>query len=89
VEFEWDPRKEASNVRKHGIPFSYAARVFLDAGRVERIDEREDYEETRFVTTGLVDGMEMVVVYTMREERVRIISAREADRDEIKTYWSG
>jgi uncharacterized protein len=68
-------------------PFAYATRVFLDEQRLERIHDREGYGETRYVTIGLVDSSEIVVVYTMREERVRIISAREADQDEIEAYW--
>jgi uncharacterized protein (DUF4415 family)/uncharacterized DUF497 family protein len=50
VEFEWDPRKNTLNVKKHGIPFFYATRVFLDEHRLERIDNREGYGEIRFIT---------------------------------------
>lgn len=87
MKFEWDERKAASNLRKHGIPFPFATRIFLDENRTERLDDREDYDENRFVTTGSVSGIEIVVVYTLREDKIRIISAREADQDEIKAYW--
>lgn len=88
MEFEWDARKAAANLRKHGISFPFATRVFLDENRIERVDDGEDYGEGRFVTTGLIDGFEVVVVYTLRTEWVRIISAREADRYEIEAYWN-
>jgi uncharacterized protein len=88
VEFEWGARKNALNIKKHGIPFAYATRVLLDEQRLERIDDRENYGEIRFVTIGLIDDHEIVVVYTMREDRVRIISAREADQHEIEAYWN-
>jgi uncharacterized protein len=87
VDFEWDARKNALNIRKHGIPFNYAARVFLDEQRLERIDDGKDYGEIRFVTIGLVEDSEIIVVYTMRAERIRIISARGADSYEIEAYW--
>ena len=87
-EFEWDARKAALNLRKHGISFSFAARVFLDEHRIERLDERDDYGEARFITVGLVDGFEVLVFYTLRQEIIRMISARKADHDEIETYWN-
>ncbi len=87
-EFEWDAKKAALNLRKHGISFSFAARVFLDDHRIERLDDREDYGENRFVVIGLINGAEIVVVYALREDAIRIISARKADDDEIETYWN-
>ncbi len=87
-EFEWDAKKAALNLRKHGISFSFAARVFLDDHRIERLDDHEDYGENRFVVIGLINGAEIVVVYALREDAIRIISARKADDDEIETYWN-
>jgi len=88
VEFEWDSRKAESNERKHGVPFAFAARVFLDERRLERADRSEDYDEDRWITLGLVDEFEIVVAYTMRDEVIRIISARKADRYEREEYWN-
>jgi uncharacterized DUF497 family protein len=88
VEFEWDERKAALNFRKHGILFPFATRVFLDENRIEWIDDRDDYGEIRLITTGIVEGFEIVVVSTLRKEHIRIISAREADPDEIEAYWN-
>lgn len=84
-EFEWDAKKAALNLKKHGISFSFAARVFLDD---HRLDDREDYGENRFVAIGLINASEIVVVYALREDTIRIISARKADDDEIETYWN-
>ena len=88
MEFEWDSRKAESNERKHGVPFAFAARVFLDERRLERADRSEDYDEDRWITLGLVDEFEIVVAYTMRDEVIRIISARKADRYEREEYWN-
>jgi uncharacterized DUF497 family protein len=88
VEFEWDSRKAASNLRKHGIPFPFAARVFLDDNRMERLDRDGNYEEDRWITLGVVDDLEIVVVYTTRAKVFRIISARRANRHEREEYWN-
>jgi uncharacterized DUF497 family protein len=61
--------------------------VFEDFARLERPDARRDYGEDRWVTIGLADAMELVVVYTQREERFRLISARKATIDERRAYW--
>jgi len=88
VEFEWDEAKAESNLHKHGVPFPFAARAFLDPERIEHVDDREEYGETRWITVGLVDEFEIIVVYTLREERIRILSARKADRNEREAYWN-
>lgn len=88
MEFEWDSRKAASNLRKHGIPFPFAARVFLDDNRMERLDRDGNYEEDRWITLGVVDDLEIVVVYTTRAKVFRIISARRANRHEREEYWN-
>jgi len=84
--FEWDDVKAESNAARHGIPFEYAARVFLDSGRLDRIDARHDYGEERRIVYGLIDGRLHVVVYTWRGETVRIISARRANMRERKRH---
>ena len=88
MEFEWDARKERANLRKHGISFSTASLVFSDTGRKEKLDETS-LDEERWITIGLVDGEEIVVVYTMRDGVTRLISARGADRYEREDYWRG
>ena len=61
--------------------------VFGDAMRIEKFDGREPYGEDRFITIGLFDGNELAVVYTLREDTVRIISARKAGPNERRSYW--
>lgn len=88
MEFEWDSRKAQANLRKHGVPFRFASAVFLDSRRLERVDTGEDYGEDRWLTVGLAGDIELTVVYTLRGERIRIISARKADRYEREAYWN-
>ena len=54
--FEWDAKKAAQNVAKHGVPFEYAARVFLDPLRLDSEDTRRDYQEERRITMGKIEG---------------------------------
>ncbi|MCK9514031.1 MAG: BrnA antitoxin family protein [Pigmentiphaga sp.] len=68
MEFEWDAAKAALNLRKHGVAFEDAARVFLDGGRLEAYDGREDYGEDRWATIGQVYAAVLYVVYTVRHE---------------------
>ena len=84
--FEWDEEKAAANVAKHGIRFDYAARVFLDPHRIEMPDDREEYGEVRYKTIGMVDNRVLVVVYTIRNGNIRLISARRAERYEQRQY---
>ena len=88
MEFEWDDKKDRANRRKHGISFSLALLVFSDKNRKEQLDEGS-LDEERWITIGLVDEQEMVVVYTMRNGVTRLISAREADKYEREDYWHG
>jgi uncharacterized protein len=77
--------KSHRNFAKHGISFEEAGRVF--AGRIFReADDRRRYGESRFRVYGMVEGRLLCVVYTMRGDRVRIISARRASRAERRTY---
>lgn len=85
LRFEWDDQKAAFNVIKHGVSFELATMVFLDLARLERYDSRRD--EDRFVAAGLVGGVELTIVYTMRGDRHRIISARRSERHEQSKYW--
>ena len=88
VEFEWDARKAASNLRRHGIDFADAATVLYDELAVTVADEERD--EERFVTIGIdALGRLLVVVYTWRGERVRLISARRATALERRQYEGG
>ena len=86
MEFEWDTRKAAQNIAKHGVPFEYGARVFLDPHRVDSEDERRDYHEERRLTLGKIEGRLFVVAYTPRGKLIRLISARKANQREQRQY---
>ncbi|HVV94634.1 MAG TPA: BrnT family toxin [Hyphomicrobiales bacterium] len=84
--FEWDPVKAATNLEKHGVPFDLAAKAFLDERRLDYEDDRLDYGEERRVVIGAIQGRLHTVVYVMRGESCRIISARIANARERFTY---
>lgn len=85
-EFEWDDGKAAANVRKHGVVFEEARDVFRDPLAIELLDDREAYGEDRFVLIGMTQSRVLVVVYVLREQRNRIISARRAEPNERRAY---
>jgi uncharacterized DUF497 family protein len=85
VDFEWDDAKNEANIAKHGISFRGAARIF-DGPTLEFEDVRQDHGETRMAAIGLLEDEEIYVVYTMRGQVCRIISARRARRNERRTY---
>lgn len=86
MQFEWDEMKNKLNIVKHGIDFAGAALIFLDYDRIELIDNRKNYGEERYQTIGIVNGLILHVVYTMRKKNYRIISARRATKNERETY---
>ena len=88
LEFEWHNAKADANLRAHGVSFDLAKTVFTDPFAIERLDDREDYGEARFVMIGLAEGnILLFVAYSEREERNRIISARRATQDEQDDYF--
>ena len=84
--FEWDDRKAAQNIDKHGVPFEYAARVFLDPHRLDTEDKRHDYREERRLTLGKIEGRVYAVAYTLRGGKIRLISARKANEREQRKF---
>lgn len=85
-EFEWDDDKAASNYADHGVTFDAARGIFKDPFAIEYVDDRFDYGETRWIILGMAHSRLLVVVYTMREPRIRIISARAAEPFEQREY---
>lgn len=83
---EWDARKAAINLARHRVDFADAARIFDDRV-VGALDRRTDYGEDRWIAIGVVDGRELVVVYTVRNGVYRLISAWRATRHEREAYW--
>jgi uncharacterized DUF497 family protein len=89
VEFEWDASKAASNLSKHGVSFAEAMTVFGDPLEVAIPDPGYSDAELRFASIGLSEaGRLLVVAYTERGQRIRIISAREAAPKERRQYES-
>jgi uncharacterized protein len=87
MNYAWDQRKNRRNVTLHGIAFEDAIGVF-DGPTLEKVDDRFDYGETRVYAIGVVNGIEITVIYTdvSKSER-RIISAWRAERHERTAYW--
>lgn len=87
MEFEWDPRKAAQNLRKHKVSFAEAATVLGDAMAITVYDPAHSIDEDRYITIGLSDRHRILMVsHADRGDRVRIISARELTRKERREY---
>lgn len=94
--FEWDPRKAQTNIRKHGVTFEEATQIFDDPMALTVFDDEEsDNDEDRWATLGQVGGQHyLLVVHTDRKTNedivtIRIISARPATKHEIRQYEQG
>lgn len=88
MEFEFDTVKAASNLKKHKVSFSDAQAVFYD-DRALTMEDPDSVGEQRFLTMGLdALGRVLVVCYTEREGWTRIISARKAEKPEVKNYYA-
>ena len=84
--FEYDPQKAQTNWRKHNVSFAEAEFVFYDPLAIHDIDP-DATDKERFIAVGMGNsGLLLVVVYTMRGDAVRLISARRATRQEAKAY---
>ena len=89
MEFEWDPEKAAANAKKHGVDFAEAMAVFGDPLEVTIADPDHSEDERRFLSIGSSPaGRLLVVAYTERSGRTRIINAREASSQERQHYES-
>jgi len=86
MRFQFDPTKAANSLRKHGVSFADAEGVFFDPLAIHREDPDAEGEE-RFVAVGLGSaGQFLVVVYVLRGDEIRVISARRATRREVRDY---
>jgi uncharacterized DUF497 family protein len=85
--FEWDPKKAEANLSKHGVSFREAVSAFGDPLSMNMADPDHSEAEERFIVLGMSDRYRLLVVsYTERPPRTRIISARLATRHERKQY---
>lgn len=89
MEFEWDPEKADKNLRKHGVAFTEGLTIFGDPLEIMILDPDQSEGELRFLSLGRSEaGRLLVVSYTERDSRFRIISAREATPKERREHES-
>ncbi|ELS04840.1 hypothetical protein Xen7305DRAFT_00045760 [Xenococcus sp. PCC 7305] len=92
MEFEWDEKKNQSNITKHGVDFQQAKRVFKDPYLLTYEDDRFSYGEIREISIGQLPlttqqkVIIVVVVHTNRDKKTRLISARRANKRERRAY---
>jgi uncharacterized DUF497 family protein len=87
MEFEWDPQKAAKNLRQHKVPFTEAATVFSDPLGVTVPDPDHSAWENRYIIVGMSNRLRLLIVaFAERDDRIRIISARELTLAERKAY---
>lgn len=90
MQFEWDETKAEANFKKHDVSFEEAETVWNDYFYVDLFDDEHSIEENRFLMIGESEGKRLLIVsYTERENRVRIISARDLTPKERKDYEHG
>ena len=89
MKFEWDENKRLSNFKKHGLDFTDIYCVFEDEQAVSFENISKDFGEYRFITIGCYRNKFciVVVVYTKRKEKIRIISFRKASKAERRLYY--
>ncbi|MDZ8185184.1 MAG: BrnT family toxin [Nostoc sp. ChiSLP02] len=86
--YQWDRDKAAANLRKHNVDFADAVTIFSDDLAITITDER--FNEERFITISMdAFGRILVVVYTLRNDEIRLISASQATRYEQRQYGEG
>ena len=85
--FQWDDAKAAGNLRKHGVDFIDARLVFKDYFAIHDLDVSHSFDEERMVVTGMAGNVLLKVVYTERDDKIRIITARRANRHEQAEYY--
>jgi len=93
MRYTWDEAKNRRNLALHGISFADATRIF-DGPTLEQVDDRFDYGETRVYAIGVVNGLEITVIYADKDadkdkenDERRIISAWRSEPHERRRYW--
>jgi len=87
MKFTWDLEKEKKNIAKHGFNFVIARYLFLDKNRVVIIDDRNEYGEERHKLFALAFDIKFMMCYIFREDTVRVISLRKANKREWRKYY--
>ena len=91
LKFEWDPKKDKSNAKKHGVSFEEAQTTFYDDQAIVFDDPDHSDEEDRFILLGINHKLNTLIVchcYREKETIIRIISARKAHKEEEQYYWT-
>ena len=86
MDFEWDNQKNSANIAKHGIDFEFAKEIFSGIW-ISKPDNRKDYGESRFIALGGLEEFVLLAVYTLRGQRIRLISVRLANKEERSIYY--
>lgn len=86
MRYTWDEGKRQANLKKHGLDFADAEKVF-DGPMVVFEDTRESYGEQRMIGIGLMDCLVVLIVHVESNEEIRIISMRKADSDETDLFY--
>ncbi len=86
MEFEWDDQKREKNIKNHGVDFISVIPLFQTGSSVYFEDNRKDYGEKRLILMGELKGYLFQVAFTVRGEKIRIISARRGNKRERKIY---
>lgn len=87
MKYVWDEAKNRINLKQHGIGLGDAAKIF-DGKTLEQEDDRFEYGEIRVYAIGIINGIEIAVIYTDKDnDERRIISARRAEPHERRAYW--
>jgi uncharacterized DUF497 family protein len=85
-EYEWDIDKSEATYALRGFDFAFASQLFDQDQRLERLDLRREYGEERNITWGIVEGVQITVVWTPRSHRKRIIAAFLSDDEDLREY---
>jgi uncharacterized protein len=88
--FDWDNKKDKTNIKKHGVSFEEALTAFYDENAIQYFDPDHSDEEDRFILLGISYKLKILVVchcFRENDSVIRIISARKADKDEEYEYW--
>ncbi len=86
MHFEWDSDKEDANVQQHGVAFSEAIEALADANGIEYFDREHSDDEPRYIRVGLSSRRLLVVIFTERNDGIRLISAWPADKQAERLY---
>ncbi len=85
MKYEWDENKRDANFEKHGVDFNEVENFEWDSA-IETIDDRKDSEEQRWIAVGRIISRIYVVIYTIRNKNIRVISLRKANTRERNYY---